>query len=61
MNYVRTRIDRDALTGLRTTIQAGLAVRALARANPAATSPDSVLRFRRIVWRLGGGVRQHHS
>lgn len=45
MHYVRTRIDRDALTDLRTTIQAGLAVRALARANPAATSPDSVLRF----------------
>src|SRR5881227_3893651 len=45
MHYVRTRIDRDALTDLRAIIQAGLAVRALARVNPAATSPDSVLRF----------------
>jgi hypothetical protein len=45
MHYVRTRIDRDALTDLSAIIQAGLAVRALARANPAATSPDSLLRF----------------
>jgi hypothetical protein len=45
MNYVRTRIDRDALTDLKAIIQAGLAVRALARANPATASPDSVQRF----------------
>jgi hypothetical protein len=38
MNYVRTRIGRDALSDLRAIIQGGLAVRALARANPATTS-----------------------